>query len=117
MGKKRKNTEKSITNKIIDVTMDNWKSHLNNKWEMYENDLNQIKNDYISIIKYAAKDTEGGMEELSTKLGYHHLYLYKVLKRNSLTALRRITEKIYLNNKYTRLKSNKMRGILRNEKK
>jgi hypothetical protein len=44
---------------------------------------------------HAAADERGGMENLSAHLGYDRLYLYKLLKRNSFSALRRIVNLIH----------------------
>lgn len=49
---------------------------------------------YIAEIHAAAAD-KGGMENLSASLGYDRLYLYKLLKRNSFSALRRIVKIIH----------------------
>lgn len=49
---------------------------------------------YREEIHAAAADS-GGMENLSASLGYDRLYLYKLLSRNSFSALRRVVKKIY----------------------
>lgn len=48
---------------------------------------------YHDEIQRAAAE-RGGMENLSASLGYDRLYLYKLLKRNSFSALRRIVKLI-----------------------
>jgi hypothetical protein len=59
-----------------------------------EKTIETIRQWYVKQIHAAAKD-HGGMERLSASLGYDSLYLYKLLHRNSFSALRRVVKKIH----------------------
>jgi len=74
----------------------------NKKIYIPENDMNlnqseklieEIRLWYFEEIQRAAA-VQGGMENLAESLGYNRLYLYKLLNRNSFSALRRIVKKI-----------------------
>lgn len=55
--------------------------------------IENIRQWYVRQIHDAASE-RGGMERLSASLGYDGLYLYKLLHRNSFSALRRVVKKI-----------------------
>jgi hypothetical protein len=56
--------------------------------------IDDLKKYYAFEIMKAARKM-GNLERLSLMLNFSSLYLYKLLKRNSLTALRKIVKKIY----------------------
>ncbi len=55
--------------------------------------ISEIKAFYISEIHRAAEKI-GGLELLSINLGFSNKYLFKILRRDSFSALRRIVKKI-----------------------
>ncbi len=56
----------------------------------------KLKKYYITEINKAA-NRAGGTVLLSKNLGYDEKYLYKLLKRDSFSALRRVVNKIHEN--------------------
>ena len=56
--------------------------------------ISEIQRWYVSEIHGAAEKV-GGLESLSIKLGYSNKYLFRVLTRNSFSALRRVVKAIH----------------------
>lgn len=59
-----------------------------------ENILSDIQKWYRKEI-YKAADRAGGLIMLAIRLEFTEKYLYRLLKRNSFSALRRVVKKIY----------------------